>query len=65
MPLDKIRQRQGRRSTQDPGNGAIYGKIVYALEVLTGVSFTELDQQYGEYVTKISQSLKEDFTVQP
>ena len=41
------------------------GRRPHALEVLTGVSFTELDQQYGEYVTKISQSLKEDFTVQP
>lgn len=38
------------------------GKRPFALEALTGVSFPELDQQYGEYVAKLSQSLKEDFS---
>lgn len=38
------------------------GKRPHALEVLTGVAFPELDEQYGEYVLKVSQSLKEDFS---
>ena len=40
------------------------GRRPHALEVLTGVAFPELDQQYGEYVLKVSQSLKEDFSTQ-
>ena len=37
------------------------GRRPLALEVLTGANFAELDQQYGEYVLKVSKSLKEDF----
>ena len=41
------------------------GKRPRALEILTGSNFAELDQQYGEYVLKVSQALKEDFSTQP
>lgn len=41
------------------------GRRPMALEILTGSNFAELDQQYGEYVLKLSKSLKEDFAVQP
>ena len=40
------------------------GRRPLALEVLTGVNYAELDQQYGEYVLKLSKSLKEDFATQ-
>lgn len=40
------------------------GKRPMALEVLTSSNFAELDQQYGEYVLKLSQSLKEEFSIQ-
>lgn len=39
------------------------GRRPMALEVLTGSNFAELDQQYGEYVLKVSQALKEDFSM--
>lgn len=38
------------------------GRRPRALEILTGANFAELDQQYGEYVLKVSKSLKEDFS---
>ncbi len=38
------------------------GRRPRALEILTGANFAELDQQYGEYVLKVSQTLKEDFS---
>jgi hypothetical protein len=38
------------------------GRRPKALEILTGANFAELDQQYGEYVLKVSQALKEDFS---
>lgn len=38
------------------------GRRPESLEDLIGVDFTELDQQYGEYVLKVSKSLKEDFS---
>ncbi len=41
------------------------GRRPRSLEDLTGVDFADLDQQYGEYVLKLSLSLKEDFAKQP
>ena len=41
------------------------GRRPRSLEDLTGAEFEELDQQYGEYVLKVSHSLKEDFGTQP
>ena len=41
------------------------GRRPKSLEDLTGVDFADLDQQYGEYVLKVSKSLKEDFAKQP
>ncbi len=40
------------------------GRRPFALEVLTGSNFAELDQQYGEYVLKVSKSLQEVFSTQ-
>ncbi len=37
------------------------GRRPRSLEDLTGVDFADLDQQYGEYVLKVSKSLREDF----
>lgn len=37
------------------------GQRPKSLEELIGVGFAELDQQYGEYVIRVSQSLKEEF----
>ena len=41
------------------------GRRPKSLEDLTGVDFADLDQQYGEYVLKVSKSLDEDFAKQP
>ncbi len=38
------------------------GRRPRALEILIGSNFAELDQQYGEYVLKVSKSLKEGFS---
>lgn len=37
------------------------GRRAESLEVLTGMSFAELDEQYAEYVRNVSTSLREDF----
>ena len=41
------------------------GRRPESLEDLTGVGFADLDQQYGEYVLKISKSLKEEIATLP
>lgn len=44
---------------------AVTGHRPRSLEDLTGVDFADLDQQYGEYVLKLSKSLGENFVKQP
>ncbi|MFM9963285.1 MAG: DUF1570 domain-containing protein [Planctomycetaceae bacterium] len=41
------------------------GRRPDSLEKLTGVDFADLDQQYGEYVRRVSMSLEEDFVKRP
>ena len=52
-------------SVTDWKGSAETGRRPESLEDLTGVGFADLDQQYGEYVLKISKSLKEEIATLP